>query len=338
MPEKDTPSEVTSAVRLVFMGTPPFAVPCLRALVEHGYTPLAVYTRPDRPAGRGLRPHPPPVKIAAQELGLPVYQPESLRRPEEIEALRSLQPDVVVVCAYGEILRRPILQIPSKGILNVHPSLLPRHRGPSPIPAAILGGDQTTGVTIMLMDEGMDTGPILSQRSIPIEPLDTAETLATKLSQLAAPLLVETIGLWLRGELSPRPQDHSQATVTKLLRKEDGLINWHLSAVELWRMVRAYHPWPGTFAHFQGETIFIRRAWPIEYESSKPIGTVISLPPELQPLVPRELGTAAFGVQTGKGVLAVLEAQRAGKKPLSSTEFIRGMPKLVGAILEGRPG
>jgi len=320
---------------LVFMGTPEFALPSLRALLEAGHRILAVYTRPDRPAGRGLRLQPPPVKVLAQQLGLPVRQPESLRRPEEVEELRRLAPEVIVVCAYGEILRRSVLEIPPRGVINVHPSLLPRHRGPSPIQAAILSGDQETGVTVMLMDEGMDTGPVLAQAPLPIDPLDTAGTLGGKLSHLAARLLVETLPRWLRGEIEPRPQDHSRATVTKLLRKEAGRLDWRRPASELWRAVRAYNPWPGAHTYADGELIFIWRAWPLPLESGSPPGTVVALGPGEASLVPQEAGKAAFAVQTGQGLLAVIEAQRAGRKSLPSEEFLRGMPKLLGRQLRG---
>ena len=322
---------------IVFMGTPHFALPSLRALAEAGYDIAAVYTRPDRPAGRGLRPQPPPVKLLAQELGLPVRQPDSLRRPEAIEELQALAPEVIVVCAYGQILRRPVLELPPKGVLNVHPSLLPRHRGPSPIAAAILAGDPETGVTVMLMDEGMDTGPILSQRSLPISPFDTAGTLGERLSRLAAELLLETLPRWLRGEIAPQPQDESRATVTRLLRKEDGAIDWHLSAEELWRRVRAFNPWPGAYTYLDGEQLHIWEAWPLPFDSGFPPGTVVALSAEQASSVPAEAGRAAFAVQTGAGLLAVLRAQRAGRRPLPSEEFLRGMPRIIGRRLSTPP-
>ncbi|HXG42861.1 MAG TPA: methionyl-tRNA formyltransferase [Dehalococcoidia bacterium] len=322
---------------LVFMGTPEFALPSLRALHEAGYRIAAVYTRPDRPAGRGLRPRPPPVKELALALGLPVRQPDSLRRPEAVEELRALSPEVIVVCAYGQILRRPVLELPPKGVLNVHPSLLPRHRGPSPIPAAILAGDSETGVTIMLMDEGMDTGPILCQRSLPISPFDTAGTLAEKLSRLAADLLLETLPRWLRGGIAPVPQDESRATVTRLLRKEDGIIDWALPAEEVWRRVRAFAPWPGAYTYLDGEQLHIWAAWPLEGDSGSPPGTVVALSPEQASRVPPAVGRAPFAVQTGRGLLAVTRLQRAGRRALPADEFLRGMPGLVGRQLGARP-
>jgi len=318
---------------LVFMGTPQFALPSLRALHGAGYEIAAVYTRPDRPAGRGLRPRPPPVKELAQQLGLPVRQPESLRRPEALEELRALAPEVIVVCAYGQILRRPVLEIPPRGVLNVHPSLLPRHRGPSPIAAAILSGDAETGVTVMLMDEGMDTGPIIAQRSLPISPLDSAGSLAEKLSPLAAELLLETLPRWLRGEITPQPQDESRATVTRLLRKEDGAIDWALPAEEIWRRVRAFDPWPGAYTYLDGEQLHIWAAWPLEGDSGAPPGTVVALTPEQAQRVPPEAGRTAFAVQTGRGLLAVLRLQRAGRRALTAEEFLRGMPGLLGRRL-----
>lgn len=315
------------------MGTPRFAVPSLRALVENGYRVLAVYTQPDRPAGRGRRPLPPPVKVAAEELGLPVRQPPSLRRPEAVAELRELAPEVIVVCAFGQLLRRPVLEVPPRGVLNVHPSLLPRHRGASPIPAAILAGDEETGVTIMLMDEGMDTGPLLSQRRFPISPFDTTGSLSEKLSLLAAELLLETLPRWLRGELTPQPQDDSLATVTRPLRKEDGAIDWTRPARELWLQVRAYNPWPGAFTALDGELLHIWEAWPLPQDRAEAPGTVVSLSREEAAQVPPEAGRAAFAVQTGRGLLAVLKAQRAGRKALPSDEFLRGMRGLIGRRL-----
>ncbi|TET99449.1 MAG: methionyl-tRNA formyltransferase, partial [Dehalococcoidia bacterium] len=215
---------------IVFLGTPAFAVPSLRRLADEGYEIAAVYTQPDRPAGRGRRLTPPPVKTAALAMGLPVRQPESLRDPSALAELTSLHPEVGVGVAYGQILRQEVLAIPPKGVLNVHPSLLPRHRGASPIPAAILAGDRETGVTIILMDPGMDSGPVLAQRSLPIEDWDTAGTLTEKLAPLAADLLAETLSRWLQGEIDPQPQDHSLATKAPLLKKEHGAIDWSLPA------------------------------------------------------------------------------------------------------------
>ena len=232
---------------IVFIGTPAFAVPSLHALARDGHSIAAVITQPDRPAGRHQAPRPPPVKIAALELGVRVLQPANLRDSDTLLRLRELSPDVIVVVAYGQILRPAVLEIPTHGVLNVHPSLLPRWRGASPIPAAILAGDDQTGVTVMLMDAGMDSGPIIAQSEAPIDDNDTAASLSDSLSQVGASLLAETLPRWLAGDIVPRPQDESQATTCPLLRKEDGAIDWTLPAIDIWRRVRAYNPWPAAF-------------------------------------------------------------------------------------------
>jgi methionyl-tRNA formyltransferase len=317
------------AMSIVFIGTPDFAVPSLRRLAADGHVITAVITQPDRPAGRGRRLAPPPVKVAAEELGLAVLQPPTLRDAEPLDAIRALQPEAIVAVAYGQILRQELLDIPPRGVLNVHPSLLPRHRGASPIAGAILAGDDETGVSIMLMDAGMDSGPVLAQRRVPIGPLDTTGTLTTSLAELGAGLLAETLSRWLAGEIEPQPQDDSRATVTRLIRKEDGALNWHLSAAEIWRRVRAYNPWPGAATRLTGEPLLIRQAWPVDGASGEPPGTVVALPPN----VPPEARAAAFAVQTGDGLLAVLELQRAGRRALSSAEFARGVPGIIGKRL-----
>jgi len=315
---------------IIFIGTPAFAVPSLRRLAAEGHTISAVITQPDRPAGRGRRPRLSAVKLAAQELGLPVLQPESLRAAEVLEQVRALAPECAVAVAYGQILRREFLEIPRRGVVNVHPSLLPRYRGASPIPAAILAGDDETGVTIMLMDTGMDSGPILAQRRHPIDPEDTAGSLSEKLAVMGADLLAETLPRWLRGEIEPRPQDESLATKTSLLRKEDGEIDWTRPAVEIWRQVRACNPWPGAYTTVAGELLHIWRAWPLAGLAGGEPGTVVLLTREQRAAVP---SAPPFAVQTGDGLLAVREAQRAGRRALPADEFLRGMPGLAGMRL-----
>ena len=321
------------AMSIVFIGTPDFAVPSLRRLAADGHVITAAITQPDRPAGRGRRLAPPPVKVAAEELGLAVLQPPTLRDAGQLDAIRALQPEVIVAIAYGQILRQELLDIPPRGVLNVHPSLLPRHRGASPIAGAILAGDDETGVSIMLMDASMDSGPVLAQRRVPIGPVDTTGTLTTSLADLGANLLTETLPRWLAGEIDTQPQDNSRATVTRLIRKQDGAIDWHLSAIEIWRRVRAYTPWPDAATRLTGETLLIRQAWPVDGASGEPPGTVVALPPN----VPPEARAAAFAVQTGDGLLAVLELQRAGRRSLYSADFARGMPGIIGQRLES-PG
>ncbi len=317
---------------IVFMGTPAFAVPSLQRLADEGYAIAAVYTQPDRPAGRGRHLTPSPVKSAALAMGLPVRQPESLRDPSALAELASLHPEAGVGVAYGQILRQEALAIPAKGMINVHPSLLPRHRGASPIPAAILAGDRETGATIILMDPGMDSGPILAQRSLPIEDRDTAGSLAEKLAALAADLLAETLPRWLRDEIEPQPQDHSLATKTPLLQKQHGAIDWSLPAMRIWRQVRAYNPWPGACTTLHGQLLRIWDAWPLPGEGAPP-GTVVALREEQRPELPFQPDQGTFGVQTGEGILAVLSLQRQGRRRLAAAEFLRGARHLIGRRL-----
>lgn len=317
---------------IVFLGTPAFAVPSLRRLVAEGFEIAAVYTQPDRPAGRGRHPAPPPVKTAALELGLDVRQPESLRDPAVLAELAALRPEAGVGAAYGQILRQEVLDIPARGVLNIHPSLLPRHRGASPIPAAILAGDAETGVTIILMDAGMDSGPVLAQRRVPIQDSDTTGILMSGLADVAAGLLAETLPRWLRGEIQPQPQDDSQATKAPLLKKEHGAIDWSLPTVETWRRVRAYNPWPGAYTTIAGALLHVWEAWPLPDGGAAP-GTVAELTPEQRARLPESADPEAFGVTTGDGILAVLVAQREGRRALPAGEFLRGMRDFIGRRL-----
>ena len=318
-------------MRIVFMGTPEFALPSLHRLAQDGYDIVGVYTRADQPAGRGRTITPSPVKTAALELGLPVFQPSSLRQPGALEELASPRPDVIVVCAFGQILRQPVLDIPPKGVVNIHPSLLPRHRGATPIQAAILAGDEETGVSIMLMDPGMDTGPILRQRPLAVSPWDSAGSLSEKLARLAADLLGETLPLWLAGEIAPLPQDEAQATYAPLIQKEDAAIDWTRPAFDIWRQVRAMNPWPGAFTTLDGEMIHVWEAWPLPIAggTSAP-GTVLPLPPVQRQKLPPEAQQEALAVQTGEGLLVLLRLQRAGRRALPAAEFVRGLRNLFG--------
>ncbi|HEY7347515.1 MAG TPA: methionyl-tRNA formyltransferase [Ktedonobacterales bacterium] len=324
-------------MRLIFMGTPQFAVPALEALAgarTPGYLApkggeiVAVVTRPDKPAGRGQGVVLSRVKEKALELGLPVWQPGPLRRPENLEELRRLSPDVIVVAAFGQILRREVLDLPRFGCINVHASLLPRQRGAAPIAGAILAGDQVTGVTIMLMDEGLDTGQMLARRSIPIAPDDTTGTLSEKLSHLGADLLLETLPAWFAGKLKPQPQDETRASHTHLLKKEDGVINWQLPAEVLARQVRAFTPWPGTSTTWRGRTLKILRAAALEAgmltEQHEPAGKVSLLTGD---------GAKALAARCGEGFLRLDVLQLEGKRALSAEEFLRGQPAIVGETL-----
>lgn len=307
-------------VHTVFMGTPEFAVPTLKALVEH-HQVVGVVTQPDRPAGRGRRLAASPVKGAALALGLQVFQPRTLQAPEAVAHLAQWQPDVIVVAAFGQILAKPVLDLPPQGCLNLHGSLLPKYRGAAPIAAAILDGEPTTGVTLMRMDEGLDTGPILAQAECPIAPDDTTGSLTAKLADLGAQLLVETLPGWLSGEIEARPQDDSRATYCGQLKKEDGQINWRQPAVQLDRQVRACNPWPGAYTTWRGQRLKVQRArpWSAWVGSGEP-GQVVALEPGL-------------GVVTGSGALELVEVQLAGKKPVPAGAFARGQRGLIGGRL-----
>jgi methionyl-tRNA formyltransferase len=317
------------AMSIVFIGTPDFAVPSLRRLAADGHVIAAVITRPDRPAGRGRRLALPPVKVAAEELGLTVLQPSTLRDAEPLNTIRALQPEVIVAVAYGQILRRQLLDIPPRGVLNVHPSLLPRHRGASPIAGAILAGDDETGVSIMLMDAGMDSGPVLAQRRVPIDPTDTTEWLTGQLAWLGADLLAETLPRWLAGDITPQPQDDSRATITRLIRKEDGEIDWTLSAVEIWRGIRAYNPWPGASTVLDGEALRLWQAQPLDETSSEPPGTIV-----VGPNLPSR--DAPFSVQTGDMLLGIQVVQPASRRQMTAWSFLNGRPGIIGKRLESR--
>jgi methionyl-tRNA formyltransferase len=309
-------------MRVVFMGTPEFAVPALDALIHSEHEIVGVFAQPDEPAGRGRSVMSPPFKKLALQHRLTVHQPPSLRGSCELERLASLEPDVVIIAAYGKILPESFLRVPPRGCLNIHASLLPRHRGPSPIAAAILAGDEMTGVTIMIVTKAMDTGPILTQRQIPILPHDTAGSLAQKLSGLGADLLMDTLPQWLDGKLVPQPQDNDRATYSKMMAKEDGLIDWHRPAVELWRRVRAFQPWPGCYTTWQGRTVKIIQAVPLSGEGTP--GRVVAMGNE---------HGVAVGVHTGEGVLGLVQVQLEGKRAMSAAEFIRGQRDFIVAQL-----
>jgi methionyl-tRNA formyltransferase len=306
-------------MRLLFLGSPEFAVPCLLALAAE-YTVAGVLTQPDRPAGRGKIVRPPPVKDTATALGLPVLQPVNPNSPEVLSQIAGWQPDLLVVAAYGRILRPPLLSLPPRGCLNVHASLLPRWRGASPIQAAILAGDTQTGVTIMLMDAGMDTGPILAQQSQPITDSDTAGTVSVRLAQQGAHLLLAALPEYLSGRLQPRPQDDTQATPARLLSKADGALDLQEPAVALARKVRAFDPWPGTFLTWNGKRIGVLEAAAVEADAGLPPGH-ISVIPEGPVLT------------TAQGGLLLQRLQPAGSRPMSGKEFLRGQPAFSGARL-----
>ena len=304
------------------MGTPEFAVPALTSLVKSEHEVVAVYTQPDEPSGRGRKLIPPPVKNKALSFGLNVLQPASLRMNDEVERLKEFRPGVIVVAAYAQMLPQRVLDVPAHGCLNIHPSLLPRHRGASPVAAAILAGDEVTGVSIMLMDRGMDTGPVLAQRPVRMMDWDTTGSLTVKLADLGAQLLTDVLPHWLEGEVEPQNQDNSEATYSKLIKKEDGWIDWSRPAVQLWRQARAYHPWPGCYTTWQSRLLKIIECVPLSGSGER--GTVISLDTDQVPPV---------GVVTGNGVLGLLKLQLEGKRVVMAEEFLRGHRGFTGSVL-----
>jgi methionyl-tRNA formyltransferase len=304
-------------VNVVFMGTPDFAVPALQKLmVTQNVT--GVVTQPDRPAGRGRQLQPPPIKVVAEAAAIPVYQPPSLRRAEAAEPIRAWQPDLIVVAAFGQILRPHLLDLPPHGCLNIHASLLPRWRGASPIQHALLAGDSETGISLMQMDVGMDTGPVYVRESLAILPDDTAASLHDRLALLAGAMIERYLPQILAGELTAVPQDNNQATYAPLIKKEDGRLDWQQPAVELERRIRALTPWPGAYTTWQGKRLKILAAQPVtnaalaEGEPGDVIGS---------------LETAV--IRTGDGGLELLELQLEGKRPATIAEFLRGYPDFV---------
>ena len=313
-------------MRTVFMGTPAFIIPVVEALSSMGSQLVGIYTQPDKPAGRGRGVEFSPAKQFGLAHGITVFQPPSLRRADAQDELASLRPDVIVVAAYGKLLPQEVLDTPTHGCLNLHPSLLPWYRGPSPVAMAILDGQRSTGISIMLMDEGMDTGSVLAQKSIPIGPDATTETLTPALFQMGAELIGEVLPGWLSGEVNAQPQDHSRASVTKKLEKSDGLVSWHLSARELERRLRAFTPWPGVFTYWRGKLVKILSA-AVLAEPSDHADSIAGL------VLPGREPGMAIEVVTGEGVLGIGNLQMEGRHPLSSEEFVRGHRDFLGARL-----
>ncbi|MFC1980726.1 methionyl-tRNA formyltransferase [Chloroflexota bacterium] len=310
-------------MRIVLMGTPQFAVPSLRHLILNQYRVVAVYTQPDRTAGRGRSLVFPPVKKAALKWELSVVQPDSLKNAEAAAQLADFLPDAIVVAAFGQILPQSVLDIPAYGCINIHPSMLPKYRGASPVASAILAGDEFTGVSIMLMDRGLDTGPVLARAAIPISSKDNTGSLTDKLSLIAARLLQEVLVGWLRREIALQPQNEAEATYSGQITKEDGEIDWRSPTVDIWRQVRAFSPWPGCFTSWQGRQLKIIEAVPLREEGTYEAGRVAAL---------RREG-AAFGISTGDGILGVLQVQLEGKRVMPAAEFLRGQREFIGAIL-----
>jgi methionyl-tRNA formyltransferase len=303
-------------MRLVFMGTAELASPCLEVVAKVPGHQVVVVTQPDRPKGRDLKLTPPPVKVAAERLGLPLQQPLKIREPAAIDFLRAARPDLIIVVAYGQILPKSVLEIPRLGCVNVHTSLLPRWRGAAPIQYAILHGDHETGVTTMYMDEHMDTGDIILQRAQLIHADDTSATLHDRLAKLGADLLVESVELIAQGKAPRAKQDETHATYAKKITKDDGRIDWTRSAVEIERQVRAFDPWPGTHTRLGDLPL---KVWKVEV-----VEGVSGNPGELLP---------DFVVATSQGGILIRELQPANSKRMPIDAFLRGHEAKVGSVL-----
>ena len=307
-------------MRIVFLGTPEFAVPTLERAFEAGHEVAAVVTQPDRPKGRGRRLAAPPVKETALRLGLPVYQPESIRTPEAIELFGSLKPDAMVVVGYGKIIPQAVIDIPPRGIVNVHASLLPRYRGAAPVQWAVANGETATGVTTMRIDAGLDTGDILLQRETAIGPRETAVELAERLAAMGAALLVETLAGLERGEIVPRPQNSAEATFAPVLKKEDGRIEWRRPAQEIANRIRGFTPWPGCYTHLRGKALEICRACAV--------GGGTGEPGSAHPVRGRLVVTCGEGT-----ALEILEVQMEGRKRMDAAAFQNGYHLMENELL-----
>ncbi|HEY1272723.1 MAG TPA: methionyl-tRNA formyltransferase [Terriglobales bacterium] len=298
---------------LVFCGTPRFAVPTLRRLVAAGLRVHLVVTQPDRPSGRGLEVTSSPVKECAGDLHLPIVQPEKIKNNEPFrDQLAALKPEAIIVVGYGRIIPQWMIDLPRLGNINLHASLLPRHRGAAPIQWAIAAGDTVTGVSSMRIDAGLDTGDILLQREEPVVPDDTAESLAPRLAEAGADLMVETLRELRNGTIHPRPQDNSQATLAPILKKEDGLINWQREALQIWNRLRGFQPWPGAYTSFRGKQLRIHAAKPSSISS---------------PISPGQLLASKSGLIVGCGAgtaLELIEVQIEGKSRMGARDFIHG--------------
>ncbi len=305
------------------MGTPDFSVGALKALAENGYEIAGVVTQPDKPRGRGKASSMTPVKEAALELGLTVYQPSRVREQSFMDTVRALNPDVIVVSAFGQIIPKALLELPRYGCVNIHASLLPKYRGAAPIQWAVMDGEPVSGVTIMQMDEGLDTGDMLAKTEVPLEPDETGGSLFDKLSRAGAELLIRTLPALEQGTLTPEKQPlESPTAYARMIRKEDGRIDWNLEAEAIERRIRGLNPWPSAYTELTGKILKIWRAEVLPKESGQAPGTVT------------EAGKGGFCVQTGKGVLRLLEVQLEGKKRMDAQAFLRGFHAAPGMKLE----
>lgn len=299
-------------MKIVFMGTPDFAVGALEALVAAGHQVVAVVTQPDKPRGRGGKPQVTPVKACAMNYQIPVFQPTKIKTPEAVQVLRAYQADLFVVAAFGQILSAEILKIPPYGCINIHASLLPKYRGAAPIQWAILEGEEETGVTLMQMDEGLDTGDMLVKTRVAIDPKETGESLFHKLAQAGARLLVDSLPAIEAGTIVPEPQDNTQSSYAGMIKKEMGWIDWSRSAIELERLIRGLNPWPSAYTGLSGKTLKIWEADIERQNTDKKPGTVVQVTKD------------AIKVQTGDGLICIKNIQLEGKKRMEVKAFLLG--------------
>ncbi len=306
-------------LRVIFMGTPAFACPTLSALLEAGHQVVAVYTQPDRPKGRGQKLMPPPVKELAQAHGIPVHQPKRVRAPEVLEEIKTLAPDLIVVVAFGQILPQALLDIPAYGCVNVHASLLPRYRGAAPLNWCLLNGEHETGITTMLMDAGLDTGPMLLKATTAILPDDTIITIHDRLAAMGGPLLLETVTGLLDGSITPSPQNDDESCYAPLLTKEHGLINWNSTATAIHNQIRALMVWPGAYTSLNNAPLKVFASRVTEHRGRP--GEVLAC------------GKEGLEVACGDGALLITELQAAGGKRLAAFAYLAGHPIAIGTIL-----
>jgi len=305
--------------RIIFLGTPDFSVPSLIALYQSEHQVPLVITQPDRPKGRGKKLQASPVKQKALELGLNIFQPQSINDPESISQINTFHPDFLVVVAFGQLLKKSVLDIPRNGVLNVHPSILPKYRGPAPIQWAIIHGCSNTGISIMQLDEGLDTGDILQIESVEIDPEETAGMLHDRLAIQGAKLLLQTINQLVENTITPEKQDHTQATYARLLKKQDGRIDWNQSSQSIINLIRGMTPWPGAFTFIDNKRIKIFKATNVDVSDTVAPGTILnSFPDELW-------------ISTGDGAISIHEIQSASGKRMHIADFLRGS-KIVSGL------
>ena len=319
----------SSKIDIIYFGTPEISANVLKNIIKEEINIIGVFTRPDSFYGRGKKLLESPVKQLAKTLDLPVYEPKSLRNRDIVELINKLAPDLIIVAAYGLLIPEEILTIPKYGVVNIHPSLLPKYRGPSPVATALLNGDLITGVSIMLLDKGMDSGPILATENLKITLEHNTQTLTEELFQIGSNLLVSTIPLLVSGQIVPTSQNKDNVTITKLLTKDDGNIDWEFNSEDISRQIRAFNPWPSAFTYYNSKRLIIEKAFSIVNEdinqrSNKSPGLVTQF---------ESNGEAITGVICGDGILAITQLKLEGSSSQDITEFVRGKPSFLGSIL-----